>query len=173
MLEKIGLNTDIMIICMFVFIFVLLVLVFMLLSKTTRLTKKYVKYMKGANGKSLENKFEEKFDKLEELESEITELRSQIYSSIEVRKSGFCKFALEKYDAFMASGGKLSFSICLLTEENDGFILTSVHNSDGCYTYLKEVIKGQPYIKMSEQEGRVLQQAIKYYDITSKDTYDE
>ncbi len=168
MLEKLGLNTDIMFICMFGLIFVLLVLVFILLNKVTRLTNIYVKYMRGANGKSLEESFKEKFEKLDKvLENEET-LKNRISAMEAVKEAGFCKFAVRKYDAFDEIGGKLSFSLCLLTETNDGIVLSAMHSTSGCYTYLKEIIKGKAFNKLSEQETRVLSDAIAYNDPVSE-----
>ena len=57
-------------------------------------------------------------------------------------------------------GGKLSFSLCMLTDNNDGFVLTSVHSSnEGCYIYIKEIIKGESYVLLSEEEKKVLTEA--------------
>lgn len=168
MLEKLGLNTDIMIICMFGLIFVLLVLIFVLLGKVTRLSNIYVKYMKGANGKSLEEKFQEKFDELEKLNEKQEQLQNRLTAMEAVKKAGFCKFAVKKYDAFDEVGGKLSFSVCLLTEDNDGIILSAMHSTGGCYTYLKEVIKGKSFTKLSEQEQKVLAEALVFNDPVSE-----
>ena len=44
-----------------------------------------------------------------------------------------------KYDAFKEMGGKLSFSLALLDENNDGILLDSVQSSSGCYSYTKEI----------------------------------
>lgn len=168
MLESLGLNTDVMIICMFGLIFVLLVLVFVMLSKIARLSSIYVKYMKGSNGKSLEEKFQEKFEQVDKILENQTQLQSRLTAIEAVKESGFCKFAVKKYDAFEEIGGKLSFSVCLLTESNDGIILSAMHNTGGCYTYLKEVIKGKTFTKLSEQESNVLAEALIYNDPVSE-----
>lgn len=168
MLESLGLNTDVMIICMFGLIFVLLVLVFVMLSKIARLSTIYVKYMKGSNGKSLEEKFQEKFEQMDKLLENQAELQNKLKELEAVKESGFCKFAVRRYDAFEEIGGKLSFSVCLLTESNDGIILSAMHNTGGCYTYLKEVIKGKTFTKLSEQESNVLKEALVYNDPVSE-----
>lgn len=160
MLERIGLNTDILFICMFVFIFALIVLVFVLLNRVNRLSKVYSRFIKGANGKSLEEKFIQIFTKMDEITEENVTLRSKVAVLDDRKKAGFCKFAITKFDAFDSMGGKLSYSLCLLDDNNNGFILTSMHNSDGCYSYLKEVINGKPFIKLSENEKIVLDEAI-------------
>ena len=66
-----------------------------------------------------------------------------------------------KYDAFKQMGGRLSFSLALLDENNNGFILNSVHSSDGCYSYTKEIKNGGCEISLGEEEEQALKIAMK------------
>ena len=70
------------------------------------------------------------------------------------------KCGIVKYDAFRQMGGKLSFSLALLNQKNDGFIINSVHSSDGCYSYTKEVHEGKCDISLGEEEAEALKMAI-------------
>jgi len=70
------------------------------------------------------------------------------------------KCGIVKYDAFKQMGGKLSFSLALLNRKNDGFVLNSVHSSDGCYTYTKEIKDGKSDISLGEEEQQALALAI-------------
>ena len=72
------------------------------------------------------------------------------------------KMGMVKYDAFSQMGGQLSFCLCLLNEKDDGFILNSVQSSDGCYTYTKEVKKGECAITLGAEEKEALDKAIGY-----------
>ena len=65
-----------------------------------------------------------------------------------------------KYDAFQEMGGKLSFSLCLLNEKDDGFIINAMHSREGCYTYIKEIIAGKCVIILSEEEKEALRKQI-------------
>ena len=58
-------------------------------------------------------------------------------------------------------GGKLSFALVLLDENNDGFILNSVHSSDGCYSYTKRIINGDSQIILSNEEKVAVERAIR------------
>ena len=58
-----------------------------------------------------------------------------LYKNME---SAYQKMGLVKYDAFNQMGGQLSFSLALLDENNNGFIINSVHSSEGCYSYQKK-----------------------------------
>ena len=74
----------------------------------------------------------------------------------------FQKIGLVKYDAFHEMGGKLSFSLALLNETDDGFVMNAVHSREGCYTYIKEIIAGKCVIILSEEEKEALDMAMQY-----------
>ena len=65
-----------------------------------------------------------------------------------------------KYDAFNEMGGKLSFSLALLNETDDGFVMNAVHSREGCYTYAKDIENGNCKLNLSEEETEALKQAI-------------
>ena len=52
--------------------------------------------------------------------------------------------------------GQLSFSLALLDENNDGFIINSVHSSEGCYSYTKEIKGGTSGISLGKEEQQAL-----------------
>ena len=72
----------------------------------------------------------------------------------------FQKMGLVKYDAFKEMGGKLSFTLALLDEKNNGFLINSVHSSDGCYSYTKRVKNGDSDIALSNEEKVAVERAI-------------
>ena len=54
----------------------------------------------------------------------------------------------------------MSFCLALLDKRNNGFIINSVHSSDGCYTYTKEIRGGNCSIALGEEEEQALNAAI-------------
>lgn len=75
-------------------------------------------------------------------------------------ESAYQKMGLVKYDAFNQMGGQLSFSLALLDENNNGFIINSVHSSEGCYSYTKEIKLGQCVIDLGAEEAEALAMAM-------------
>ena len=65
-----------------------------------------------------------------------------------------------KYDAFHEMGGKLSFSLALLDQKNDGFIINAMHSREGCYTYIKEILNGNSIIVLADEEREALNIAL-------------
>ena len=72
----------------------------------------------------------------------------------------FQRVGIVKYDAFNEMGGKLSFAIAMLDGNNSGWIINAMHSREGCYTYIKEIIKGESYIELAEEEAEALDKAI-------------
>ena len=54
--------------------------------------------------------------------------------------------------------GKLSFALALLNQDNTGVVINAMHSREGCFTYAKEIIKGESYIVLSEEEKEALNQ---------------
>lgn len=73
------------------------------------------------------------------------------------------KIGIVKYDAFPDVGGKLSFALAMLDESNSGFVLNAIYSREGCYTYVKEIVKGESYIVLGQEEKDALRQAVNYF----------
>ena len=76
-------------------------------------------------------------------------------------KFTYQKMGLIKYDAFHEMGGKMSFSLAMLDERDNGFIINAMHTREGCYTYIKEIVDGNSIIVLSEEEQEALNRAMK------------
>ena len=74
----------------------------------------------------------------------------------------FSKYGVEKYDAFDDVGGKLSFALALLDQDNSGVILNAVHSRDNCFLYLKEIVNGESYVMLSQEELEALRKAVNF-----------
>ena len=86
----------------------------------------------------------------------------QINEIYEALKLTYSKTGIVKYDAFNEMGGKLSFALALLDNRNNGFIINAMHSREGCYTYVKEIINGESYITLGDEEKKALDKAINH-----------
>lgn len=157
-----GLDIAYVLIGMLVFILVLLVLIIIQFSKVSKLQKKLAKFMKGKEAKSLEEEIEGLYKDNDFIKKESDKNRKDIRDIQKRLENCYQKVGIVKYDAFSQMGGQLSFCIALLNEKDDGFILNSVQSSDGCYTYTKEVKKGECAITLGAEEKEALDKAIGY-----------
>lgn len=130
-----------------------------LLVKIGALTKKYNAFMKGSDGHTLESTILTRFKEIDILKEESKYTSEKLNIACETLITAYQKIGIVKYDAFKEMGGKLSFSLCLLDDENNGFILTSMHTREGCYTYVKEIIKGESFVVLAAEERRALEEA--------------
>lgn len=97
------------------------------------------------------------FDRLEALEASDEKKISEIFENLQIV---YQKTGLVKYDAFREMSGKLSYALALLDKNNNGFMVNSMYSREGCYSYVKEIIKGESYITLSEEEQEALKMAI-------------
>lgn len=159
-LEKIGIDPGIILIIMAILIVILFVIAINANMKYSRLKLSYTSFMKGKDGRTLEDSIFERFDELDELtkialknRKEIRTLQGDILGTLQ-------KVGITRYDAFNEMGGNLSFALTLLDGNNNGYIINSMHSREGCYNYIKEIVKGESYIELSGEEAESLEKAI-------------
>ena len=162
-LQSIGLgNLDIayLFLILLIFIVVLFVIIILQMKKLNRLQKRISKFMTGKDAKSLEKDIVGLYEDNKFLKINVDKNKKDIRTLYKNMEHTFQKIGLIKYDAFQQMGGKLSFSLALLDENNNGFILNSVHSTEGCYTYTKEIKSGECAISLGEEEQQALDMAI-------------
>ena len=155
-----GFDPGIIIIIMLLMIIVLFLLIMNVNLKYGRLKASYNSFMKGKDGRTLEDSIFERFDELDEIASITVKNRQDIKKINEDMLSNFQKVGILKYNAFQEMGGKLSFALTLLDGNNTGYIINSMHSREGCYNYIKEIVKGESYVELSEEEAESLERAI-------------
>ena len=144
----------------FAAILVLLIIVIVLCINLGRISKKYKKFMGGKNAKSMEKSIMGLYEDNKLIKASMDKNRKDIESLYKKFEGAFQKIGIIKYDAFNQMGGKLSFSLALLDENDNGFILNSVHSSEGCYSYTKEIKNGLSEISLGEEEKKALDMAM-------------
>ena len=162
-LNSIGLGQiDIGIVLLIVLILLLasIALLIVFIVKNVKLTKRYEKFMLGKNAESLEDEIANVFEIEKALVEKVKENRKDIRRLYNRLAKAFQKIGIVKYDAYQQMGGLLSFSMAMLDEDNDGFILNSVHSTEGCYTYTKEIVNGECALELGNEEKIALEKAI-------------
>lgn len=134
----------------------LFILLIVNMVKTKKIRKKYESFMLGKDGESLEETLIKRINQVEEILSSVKKDQQNIAQIFDNLKTTFQKVGMVKYDAFHEMGGKLSFSLALLDQKNDGFIINAMHSREGCYTYIKEIIDGNSVIVLADEEKEAL-----------------
>lgn len=163
MLNNLAIDPGIILIMMMVMIVVLFILQIKNSFKINRFMKKYKSFMKGKDGISLEKTILRNMNDIDMLMESSKNHMEEIRQLKEIQLHTLNKTAIVKYDAFREMGGKLSFALAMLDQENSGFVLNAIHSREGCYTYIKEIVKGESYIILGEEEKEALRQAVNMY----------
>ena len=169
LLEETGIGSfdlTYLFIAAYALILILIIIAVVQTIKLCKLSKRYKKFMSGKNARSLEKDIEGIFEDNRFIKASTEKNRKDIQSLYRKFEGAFQKVGIVKYDAFNQVGGQLSFSLALLDENDNGFILNCVHSSEGCYSYTKEIKQGICEISLSDEEKAALDIATDITDIT-------
>ena len=172
LLEEMGIGSfdlTYLFIAAYALVLILIIVVVIQTVKLSKLSKRYKKFMLGKNAKSLEKEIEGIFEDNKFIKTSTEKNRKDIQSLYRKLEGTFQKVGIVKYDAFNQVGGQLSFSLALLDENDNGFILNSVHSTEGCYSYTKEIKKGICEIALGDEEKNALDIAMGVTDVTIED----
>lgn len=161
-LNKIGLgNFDLgyllaAVLVLAVLMMILLILLIMQMTKVKKFGKRLDKFVLGKDGESLEEEIACLYEDNKLLKTNVENNKKDIRILFKKLESAYQKRGIIKYDAFSQMGGQLSFSLALLDENNNGFIINSVHSAEGCYSYTKEIKNGECSLELGKEEAEAL-----------------
>ena len=160
--ESLGIDSGIIIIILLILTVYLLIRNVNSNMRLSRLERRYKVFMKGRDAQSLEKVFVRKFAQIDRLYEAKDQHDHELLFIKKNLDKMFSKYGVEKYDAFDDVGGKLSFALALLDKDNTGLILNAVHSRDNCFLYLKEIVKGESYVMLSQEEVEALRKAVNF-----------
>lgn len=124
------------------------------------LERRYRKLVRGTNNKNLEEVIHGYMDKVDSALNTSEEIRKMFVHYEKELKKCTQKVAILRYKAFDDVGSDLSFSVAMLDGDNNGVILTGIYGRNDSTTYAKPVDKGISRYDLSDEEERVLKEAI-------------
>ena len=157
--QLLGFDSDYIIIGLSALVVIMFIIQIINMVQIGKLKKKYNVFMKGKEAKSLEETLIKRLNQVDKLIDANAANEQNIKKIFNNMKSTFQKFGLVKYNAFHEMGGKLSFSLALLNETDDGFVMNAVHSREGCYIYIKEIVGGNSIIVLADEEQEALNMA--------------
>ena len=165
LLELLGIDPAIIFGVLLLLIIILLIMLIVAMVKIGNTNRRLDSFMRGKDAESLEETMVEIIAELERLNASDIQKRRDIKRINDNLMITYQKQGIVKYDAFNEMGGKPSFALALLDKNNNGFIINSMHSREGCYTYIKEIVKGESYILLGEEERQALEKAIDEEDL--------
>ena len=167
-LTFLNMDFDVFMVVVCVIMAVLLITIFFLLLDYLKIRKRYMEFMTGESGKSLEYTIYKRFREIDELKINQKDNDDQIAIIYNKVRRSYSKIGIYRYDAFnienSLSGGTMSFVLTLLNSENDGFMINTIHNRAGCHVYMKEIKNGTCELALAEEEIISLNMALEYED---------
>ncbi|MCM1287550.1 MAG: DUF4446 family protein [Clostridium sp.] len=154
-----GMNIKAVVTILFILVILLIALVIFIIYKMNIMIRKYNALMTGKKGADLEKVIRKRFKEMDQVMATARRITKEHKQTQKFMNNCVSKVSLVKYDAFEQMAGKLSFVIALLNSDNTGIIFNAMHSREGCFTYAKEIIKGESYIPLSEEEKEALEKA--------------
>jgi hypothetical protein len=145
---------------MAVIMLISVILAIIAVCKASSMKKKYRQFMKDSDGNSIEELIKNNLEDLNEIKKVSQQNSENIENIYEKLEYTFQKVGIRKYDAFHEMGGKLSFALCMLDKQNNGYVINVIHSNNGCFAYIKEIVEGQSYIELGEEEQKAVDEAV-------------
>ena len=98
---------------------------------------------------------------IETLENRINVLEDSLKEYKENSLNNFSKIFVARFNPFKEMGGDQSFSIVILNDKNNGFILTSLYGREDTRIFTKPINNGISEYQLLSEEEKALQKAIK------------
>ena len=141
--------------------FVLLLLLFIITQvRISKIRTKYNQIVRGIEGVNVEELLIRTGQDINDInisinnfEKDIKEIETKL--AFAIQKVGFVR-----YDAFAEMGNELSFSIALLDNFRNGFVLTSIYGREHTTSYAKPLKFGKSVYPLSVEEIQAIDRAI-------------
>jgi len=123
--------------------------------------KKIDKLLENGNIKDFKDIFLSQKDKNDDLETQIKDIFSKIKNLENISEITIRKIGLVRFNPFNGMGGNQSFTVAILDNKNNGFIISSLFTNDGNRVYGKTVKGGESDYTLSGEEQEAIDKAIK------------
>ena len=138
----------------------LLVVVILQTVKIKKMESRLSYFLEGEDMKSLEEVLQHVLEDNQKVKIQLKNNVDEIVRINENLLTAYRKTGLVKYNAFPGMAGKVSSSIALLNNENNGILITCIHGTDGCYTYVKEIMNGKSINPLTKEDEEALKIAL-------------
>lgn len=144
----------------FIFCIVLMILLIVQVSKRKQIEQRLALFMQGSNAESLEEVLKRVLEDNNKVKIQLKNNVNEIIKINENLITAYRKIGIVKYNAFPGMAGKVSSCIALLNNENNGFVINSIHSQAGCYTYVKEIMNGKSINPLTKEDEEALKIAL-------------
>jgi hypothetical protein len=137
-------------------VLVFLIMVIVLWNKLSRLRSTYMSMLNGEGNVNVESALIELQEKNAALMLETEKAQQQMDAIVGQMKKMKSNLGVYRFNAFAESGSDLSFSIALVDDEQDGVVISGIHNRDETYVFAKPLQNGQSTYTLSPEEKEAI-----------------
>ena len=153
-------NLAIILIAMTILLALLIILSIVTLVKLSSTKKRYKMLVNGATGEDLENLIADNIAQMNELVVKNNKIDEDYAAMRNLFEKSLQKIAVYRFSAFHDMGGDMSYAVAMLDHNNNGVIFSSIFGRQESCTYVKPVENGISKYPLSEEENKVLQEAM-------------
>ncbi|WP_166245817.1 DUF4446 family protein [Paenibacillus turpanensis] len=99
----------------------------------------------------------QRIEKVEQLTVKQTNQLDTLNGTLKTMKG---KAAMIRYNAFADHGNNQSFSLAVVNELQDGYVLSGIRGREESYVYAKPLVKGESPFHLSPEEKEAIRQAL-------------
>jgi hypothetical protein len=101
----------------------------------------------------------EVLSQFKDLKEDFKKISKELESLKKENKFSVQKVGIIRFNPFKEIGGDQSFSLCLLDDNNDGVVITSLYTKEGNRVYGKPVKSGKSKYLLSAEEKEAIEKA--------------
>ncbi len=156
-------NTNIIIIILAAFVAVLMLWVIFLTYRQNKMYKRIGELFDTSKNGDVYEILKKYLDGTKEVGNYAKKLQIEMVKMSKKMQSSIQRIGFIRYNPFGKNdtGGNQSFSIALLDNDKNGFVLTSMHAREGTRVYAKQVRNGASQNTLSKEEEEAIQKAAK------------
>jgi len=137
----------------------LLAIVMMQSFQVSKLNQRINQITGGVEGGDLEEILSHHLETVHQVGRDLDELTARIAILESASRHHFTRQGLIRFNPFPDTGGNQSFALALLSESDDGFIVSSLHSRTGTRIYAKSVTGGKADTNLSSEEQEAIDDA--------------
>lgn len=129
--------------------------------RISKIKEKYNKLVRGIDGLNIEELLIRTGEDIEDIRVDLNLCENSIKTLETKLAFAIQKIGFVRYDAFAEMGSELSFSIALLDDFKNGFVITSIYGRDHTISYAKSIKLGKSVYPLSVEEIQAIDRALK------------
>jgi hypothetical protein len=154
-----------------IFLGVLGILTLFLIWYTIRLNKRITSLLGNSKNQNLEGAIFDFYREVKDAKTLFSKNDDHVHRIIDESSRFFSRWSLIPYNAYGDMGGDMSFILCVLDKEGNGFLINSIHSRNGTRLYSKEIKNGKYKGTLSTEETDAIDKALNQSIQTKEDNH--